>query len=159
MPTSFPPIIHRHKAVLISLERKEGKGFFAFFQFWKSVGELSPAYVPALFLGSFSAGERTKVVLLLSLHPHLFPVLVGVGVIQLVLLARPTAAAVATVSKSGEGESSRRKGELDVVMWDTGYPAAAADMSEVEMWYVQVHFKEGMVGQKKDSYSVPTSNI
>ena len=62
----------------------------------------------------------------LSLHPHLFPVLVGVGVIQLVLLARPTAAAVATVSKSGEGESSRRKGELDVVMWDTGYPAAAA---------------------------------
>ena len=105
-----------------------------------SVGELSPAYVPALFLGSFSAGERTKVVLL-SLHPHLFPVLVGVGVIQLVLLARPTAAAVATVSKSGEGESSRRKGELDVVMWDTGYPAAAAaDMSEVEMWYVQVHF-------------------
>ena len=40
-------------------------------------------------------------------------------------------------------------------MWDTGYPAAA-DMSEVEMGYVQVHFKEGMVGQKKDSYSVPT---
>ena len=68
-----------------------------------SVGELSPAYVPVLFLGSFSAGERTKVVLL-SLHPHLFPVLVGVGVIQLVLLARPTAAAVATVSKSGEQE-------------------------------------------------------
>ena len=127
----------------------------------RSVGELSPAYVPALFLGSFSAGERTKVVLLLSLHPHLFPVLVGVGVIQLVLLARPTAAVVATVSKSGEGESSRRKGELDVVMWDTGYPAAAAaaDMSEVEMGYVQVHFKEEMVGQRMDSYSVPTSDM
>ena len=122
-----------------------------------SVGELSPAYVPVLFLGSFSAGERTKVVLL-SLHPHLFPVLVGVGVIQLVLLARPTAAVVATVSKSGEGESSRRKGELDVVMWDTRYPAAA-DMSEVEMCYVQVHFKEEMVGQKMDSFSGPSSDM
>ena len=66
---------------------------------------------------------------------------------------------MATVSKSGEGESSRRKGELDVVMWDTGYPAAAADMSVVEMGYVQVHFKEGMVGQKKDSHSDPTSDM
>ena len=73
-----------------------------------SVGELSTA--PALFLGSFSAGERTKVVLL-SLHPHLFPVLVGVGVIQLVLMARPTAAAaVATVSKSGEEVKQEERG-------------------------------------------------
>ena len=101
MPASFPPIIHRHKAVLISLERKEGKGFFAFFQCRSVSYLLRPLF---FWAPSLRASGQKLSSSLCSLHPHLFPVLVRVGVIQLVLLARPTVAAVATVSKSGEQE-------------------------------------------------------
>ena len=119
MSTSFLPTIHLEKAVLISLERK--KGLLGFFP-------IQDLFFPST---SFSAVSRQT---LSSLHPHLFPVLGGVGVIQLVLLAH---------DDGGDGgghcfkvrTERAGKGELDVVMWDTGYPAA--DKSEVEMWYVQ----------------------
>ena len=119
MSTSFLPTIHLEKAVLISLERK--KGLLGFFP-------ILDLFFPST---SFSAVSRQT---LSSLHPHLFPVLGGVGVIQLVLLAHDD-------GDGGHCFKVRRerawKGELDVVMWDTGYPAAAADKSEVGMWYVQ----------------------